>query len=124
MRIASESLSHYDEAADTYHCSYGAPVPAVTIHDVERGLLVRDYVAAVSVGVYRHVPVLDLDYAEDSTCETDMNVVMTGRGGFVEVQGTAEGEPFTEAQMAAMMALARKGVSELIAAQKHVLGEA
>ncbi|MGE5713006.1 MAG: ribonuclease PH [Betaproteobacteria bacterium] len=94
----------------------------------ERGLIenlpVRDYVAAVSVGVYRHVPVLDLDYAEDSTCETDMNVVMTGRGGFVEVQGTAEGEPFTEAQMAAMMALARKGVSELIAAQKHVLGEA
>ena len=94
----------------------------------ERGMIenlpVRDYVAAVSVGVYRHVPVLDLDYAEDSTCETDMNVVMTGRGGFVEVQGTAEGEPFTEAQMAAMMALARKGVSELIAAQKHVLGEA
>ena len=94
----------------------------------ERGLIenlpVRDYVAAVSVGVYRHVPVLDLDYAEDSTCETDMNVVMTGRGGFVEVQGTAEGEPFTEAQMAAMMALARKGVSELIAAQKHVLGDA
>jgi ribonuclease PH len=94
----------------------------------ERGMIenlpVRDYVAAVSVGVYRHVPVLDLDYAEDSTCETDMNVVMTGHGGFVEVQGTAEGEPFTEAQMAAMMALARKGVSELIAAQKHVLGEA
>jgi ribonuclease PH len=94
----------------------------------ERGLIeglpVRDYVAAVSVGVYRQVPVLDLDYAEDSTCETDMNVVLTGRGGFVEVQGTAEGEPFTEVQMAAMMALARKGVAELIAAQKHVLGEA
>jgi ribonuclease PH len=94
----------------------------------ERGLIeslpVLDYVAAVSVGVYGHVPVLDLDYAEDSTCETDMNVVMTGRGGFVEVQGTAEGEPFTEAQMTAMMMLARKGVSELIAAQKHVLGEA
>jgi ribonuclease PH len=94
----------------------------------ERGMIenlpARDYVAAVSVGVYRHVAVLDLDYAEDSTCETDMNVVMTGRGGFVEVQGTAEGEPFTEAQMAAMMVLARKGISELIAAQKHVLGEA
>jgi ribonuclease PH len=94
----------------------------------ERGLIeglpVRDYVAAVSVGVYRQVPVLDLDYAEDSTCETDMNVVLTGRGGCVEVQGTAEGEPFTEVQMAAMMALARKGVAELIAAQKHVLGEA
>jgi ribonuclease PH len=94
----------------------------------ERGMIenlpARDYVAAVSVGVYRHVAVLDLDYAEDSTCETDMNVVMTGRGGFVEVQGTAEGEPFTEAQMAAMMVLARKGISELIAAQKHVLSEA
>jgi ribonuclease PH len=93
----------------------------------ERGLIedlpVRDYVAAVSVGVHRHVPVLDLDYAEDSTCETDMNVVMTGRGGFVELQGTAEGEPFTEAQMTAMMMLARKGIAELIAAQKHVLGE-
>jgi ribonuclease PH len=93
----------------------------------ERGLIedlpVRDYVAAVSVGVFRHVPVLDLDYAEDSTCETDMNVVMTGRGGFVELQGTAEGEPFTEAQMTAMMMLARKGIGELIAAQKHVLGE-
>ncbi len=94
----------------------------------ERGMIenlpVRDYVAAVSVGVYHHVAVLDLDYAEDSTCETDMNVVMTGRGGFVEVQGTAEGEAFTETQMTAMMALARKGITELIAAQKHVLGEA
>ena len=67
--------------------------------------------------------VLDLDYAEDSGCETDMNVVMTGKGGFVEVQGTAEGEPFSEAQMTAMMALARKGIAELVAAQKHVLGE-
>ena len=69
-------------------------------------------------------PVLDLDYAEDSACETDMNVVMTGRGGFVELQGTAEGEPFSEVQMTAMLALARKGISELIAAQKHVLGDA
>ena len=58
-------------------------------------LPVRDYVAAVSVGVVGGVAVLDLDYAEDSACDTDMNVVMTGRGGFVEVQGTAEGEPFT-----------------------------
>ncbi len=94
----------------------------------ERGLIanvpVLDYVAAVSVGVYRHVAVLDLDYAEDSACETDMNVVMTGRGGFVELQGTAEGEPFSEVQMTAMTALARKGISELIAAQKHVLGDA
>jgi ribonuclease PH len=94
----------------------------------ERGMIenlpVRDYVAAVSVGVFREAAVLDLDYAEDSGCETDMNVVMTGKGGFVEIQGTAEGEPFSEAQMVAMMALARKGIAELVAAQKHVLGEA
>ncbi|MBS1135598.1 MAG: rph, partial [Burkholderiaceae bacterium] len=93
----------------------------------ERGMIenlpVRDHVAAVSVGVFGTTAILDLDYAEDSQCETDMNVVMTGHGRFVEVQGTAEGEPFTEAQMAAMMALARKGVSELVAAQKHALDE-
>jgi len=94
----------------------------------ERGsieeLPVRDYVAAISVGIVRHAPVLDLDYAEDSACETDMNVVMTGRGGFVEIQGTAEGEPFTEAQLAELMTLARQGIGELVAAQKRVLGEA
>jgi ribonuclease PH len=93
----------------------------------ERGMIenlpVRDHVAAVSVGVFGAAPVLDLDYAEDSQCETDMNVVMTGHGRFVEVQGTAEGEPFTEAQMAAMMTLARKGIAELVAAQKHALDE-
>jgi ribonuclease PH len=93
-----------------------------------RGLIenlpVHDHVAAVSVGVYGAAPILDLDYAEDSQCETDMNVVMTGHGRFVEVQGTAEGEPFTEAQMTAMMALARQGIAELVAAQKHALDEA
>ncbi|XLM20351.1 ribonuclease PH, partial [Chromobacterium piscinae] len=70
----------------------------------------RDQVAAVSVGVFQGKPVLDLDYLEDSGCETDMNVVMTGSGRFVEVQGTAEGEPFSEEEMAAMLALARKGI--------------
>jgi ribonuclease PH len=84
-------------------------------------LPVVDFVAAVSVGIYQHVPVLDLDYVEDSGCETDMNVVMTGGGGLVEVQGTAEGRPFTAQQMDAMLALGRKGVIELIAAQKHAL---
>jgi len=92
----------------------------------ERGALpalpLRDFVAAVSVGIYRGEPVLDLDYAEDSGCETDMNVVMTGAGGFIEVQGTAEGEAFSEPQLAAMLALARRGIGELITAQKVALG--
>jgi ribonuclease PH len=73
--------------------------------------------------MFRGVSVLDLDYAEDAGCETDMNVVMTGRGAYVEVQGTAEGEPFDDAQMTAMMSLARKGVAELVAAQKHALAQ-
>src|SRR5262245_56004866 len=91
----------------------------------ERGLIenlpVRDHVAAVSVGMFRGAAVLDLDYAEDSGCATDMNVVMTGRGAYVEVQGTAEGEPFSGEQMTVMMMLARKGIGGLIAAQKHAL---
>ncbi|WP_305883427.1 ribonuclease PH [Chromobacterium sp. IIBBL 290-4] len=81
----------------------------------------RDQVAAVSVGVYQGKPVLDLDYPEDSGCETDMNVVMTGSGRFIEVQGTAEGEPFSEEEMAAMLALARKGIAELLQAQREAL---
>jgi ribonuclease PH len=81
----------------------------------------RDSVAAVSVGVYQGVPVLDLDYLEDSACGTDMNVVMTGSGGLVELQGTAEGEPFSRAQMDAMMDLADKGIRELVAAQRAAL---
>jgi ribonuclease PH len=86
------------------------------------GLPVRDFVAAVSVGLYRGTPVLDLDYAEDSACDCDMNVVMTGEGRFIELQGTAEGEPFTRAQVDALMRLAEKGVRELIAAQRGALG--
>ena len=85
---------------------------------------VHDFVAAISVGVYQGLPVLDLDYAEDSACDTDMNVVMTGSGGLVEVQGTAEGEPFTRTQMDALLDLAGKGIGELIAAQKRALGHA
>ena len=81
----------------------------------------RDFVAAVSVGVYEGVPVLDLDYAEDSACGTDMNVVMTGAGGLVEVQGTAEGEPFSRAELDAMLGLADKGIRELVAAQRAAL---
>jgi ribonuclease PH len=83
---------------------------------------IRDFVAAVSVGLLENTPLLDLEYIEDSACDTDMNVVMTGSGGFVEVQGTAEGAPFSRAQMDALLALADKGIRELVAAQKRALG--
>lgn len=80
-------------------------------------------VAAVSVGMVDGVPVLDLDYAEDSQAETDMNVVMTAAGGFVEVQGTAEGVPFSASDLQAMLDLARTGISELHDMQRQVLAE-
>ena len=82
---------------------------------------VRDFVAAVSVGVYRGTPVLDLDYPEDSACGCDMNVVMTGAGNFVEVQGTAEGETFSRREMDALLALAQQGIGELIGHQRRAL---
>ena len=103
----------------------------VALHDAltwlkEKGLIaslpVKDFVAAVSVGIYKGTPVLDLDYAEDSACGTDMNVVMTGSGRFVELQGTAEGEPFTSSEMNALVVLAEKGIRELIAVQQRSLG--
>ena len=78
-------------------------------------------VAAVSVGIYRGVPVLDLDYAEDSDCDTDMNVVMNDGGGFIEVQGTAEGHAFRRAEMDAMLQLAEAGVAQLVALQREAL---
>jgi ribonuclease PH len=78
----------------------------------------RDHVAAISVGIYKGMPVLDLDYPEDSDCDTDMNVVMTGSGGIVEIQGTAEGEPFSRTQMGLLVDLAEAGIDELIARQK------
>jgi ribonuclease PH len=80
-----------------------------------------DSVAAVSVGLWRGVPVLDLDYPEDSACDTDMNVVMTGSGGLVEVQGTAEGRPFTRAQVDAMLDLAAAGIGRLGVLQRGSL---
>jgi len=79
-------------------------------------------VASVSVGIYNGTPVLDLDYAEDSSAETDMNVVMDNRGRFIEIQGTAEGTPFTTDEMNAMLDLARQGIGQIIAAQDAVLG--
>ncbi len=80
-------------------------------------------IAAVSVGIYKGSPVLDLDYPEDSSAQTDMNVVMTDAGGFIEVQGTAEDAPFSQNEMLAMMALARSGIEELLELQKKVLAE-
>ncbi len=78
----------------------------------------QDHVAAISVGIFKGQPVLDLDYAEDSNCDTDMNVVMTGDGHFVEVQGTAEGAAFTRAEMNALLGLAEGGIAELVRRQR------
>ncbi len=81
----------------------------------------RDHVAAVSCGLYKGAPVLDLDYAEDSAAETDANFVLTGRGGIVEVQGTAEMEPFTQDQLLELLRLARAGTDRLVALQKEAI---
>ncbi len=102
----------------------------VALHDALSGLVaagklpahpMRDFVAAVSVGIVAGTPVLDLNYDEDSSCDTDMNVVTTGSGGMVEIQGTAEGTPFSRAELDALLALAQKGVNEIVAAQKTAL---
>lgn len=104
--------------------AYVAMVDAVSTL-LQKGLLsespIKDSVAAISVGVYQGTPVLDLDYIEDSDCDTDMNVVMTGKGGFVEIQGTAEGEPFARETMNQMLDLAAKGISEISVIQKTAL---
>jgi ribonuclease PH len=80
--------------------------------------VLRDNVAAISCGIYNGSPVLDLDYAEDSAAETDANFVMTGDGRIIEVQGTAEREPFTQDEFLALMALAQKGIARLVDLQK------
>ncbi|MCC6209493.1 MAG: ribonuclease PH [Burkholderiales bacterium] len=87
-----------------------------------RALPVRDCVAAVSVGLVDGTAMLDLDYAEDSSCQADMNVVMTGDGRVVEVQGTAEGEPFSRAELDRLLALAASGIAQLVARQRQALG--
>jgi ribonuclease PH len=103
----------------------------VAVHDALEGLVkagklpanpMRDFVAAISVGIYKGIPVLDLDYPEDSDCDTDMNVVMTGAGGFVEVQGTAEGTPFSRTELDSLLELAASGVAQLVVEQKKALG--
>ena len=83
---------------------------------------IKDFVGAVSVGIHQGTPMLDLDYSEDSACGCDMNVVMTGAGNFVEVQGTAEGETFGREQLDELLALAQSGIRELIAHQRRALG--
>jgi len=83
----------------------------------------KQMMAAVSVGIVDGVPVLDLDYAEDSKAHTDMNVVMTEHGGFIEVQGTAEGEAYSQDELSAMLVLAKQGINELIMKQKNILAD-
>lgn len=106
--------------------AYVAMVDAVQ-HLIQHGHLetspITDAVAAISVGVYKGTPVLDLDYIEDSDCDTDMNIVMTGSGGFVEIQGTAEGTPFDRDTMNAMLDLASQGIQQLIAIQQQALAQ-
>ncbi|OQM74859.1 ribonuclease PH [Manganibacter manganicus] len=84
--------------------------------------VLKDHVAAISCGIYDGQPVIDLDYLEDSSAGTDANFVMTGKSGIVEIQGTAEGEPFSEEQFAALMGLAKKGISRLVDLQKMAVG--
>lgn len=104
----------------------------VALHDavdalMQKGVIkenpIRDFIAAISVGIYQGTPVLDLDYVEDSACDTDMNVVMLGSGHFVEVQGTAEGHPFSREEMDSLLELARSGIAQLIQKQRTVLAE-
>jgi ribonuclease PH len=102
----------------------------VALHDAVTGLIgkgllkespLKDFIAAISVGIYQGTPVLDLDYVEDSACDTDMNVVMLGSGHFVEVQGTAEGHAFSRDEMNALLNLAQGGISQLIEMQRTAL---
>ena len=103
----------------------------VAVHDAVDWLMlkkligaspIREHVAAVSVGMFKGAPLLDLDYSEDSACGCDMNVVMTGAGRFVEVQGTAEGEAFSRQELDALLGLAQRGIAQLIGLQKKALG--
>ena len=133
LKALGERTIHLD--CDVLQADGGTRTAAITgayvaAHDAVSWLIgqgrltaspILDAVAAVSVGIVQGVPMLDLDYAEDSGCDTDMNVVMTGGGGFVEVQGTAEGTPFSRSEMDALLALAAQGIGELVAAQKAAL---
>ena len=97
-------------------------VSVLTVKGLIKDSPIREFVAAVSVGLNQHGAILDLDYLEDSTCETDMNVIMTGSGNFIEIQGTAEGEPFTRQESDTLLSLAELGVQQLVHAQQQALG--
>ena len=133
LKKLGERTIHLD--CDVLQADGGTRTAAITgafvaAQDAVNGLLasgklsqspILDHVAAVSVGMWHGVALLDLEYTEDSACDTDMNVVMTGSGGFVEIQGTAEGAAFSRQEMDQMLALADKGIRELIAHQQHAL---
>jgi ribonuclease PH len=136
LAALGERTIHLD--CDVLQADGGTRTAAITgafvaAHDAVSGLLaqgklerspIKDHVAAVSVGIVQGVPMLDLEYTEDSACDTDMNVVMTGAGHFVEVQGTAEGPAFTRAQMDTLLGLAAEGIATLVAAQRAALAQA
>jgi ribonuclease PH len=133
LKKLGERSIHLD--CDVIQADGGTRTAAITgafvaAHDAvswlqRKGLIVespiRDAVAAISVGIVDGTPLLDLEYIEDSACDTDMNVVMTAAGGFVEVQGTAEGAAFSRDEMSALLGLADKGIRELVAAQRAAL---
>ena len=133
LKALGERTIHLD--CDVIQADGGTRTASITgafvaLHDAVSHLLekklitatpIRDFVAAISVGVYQGVPVLDLDYTEDSDCDTDMNIVMTGSGGIVEVQGTAEGHPFTREEMDELLELAKNGIAQLVEMQRAAL---
>jgi ribonuclease PH len=135
LKILGERTIHLD--CDVLQADGGTRTAAITgafvaARDAVNQLLekklitadpIKDHVAAISVGIYQGTPVLDLDYLEDSSCDTDMNVVMTGKGGMIEVQGTAEGEAFSRKELDALLSLAEKGIQELVSLQKSALTE-
>src|SRR5688572_3052364 len=134
LKALGENTIHID--CDVLQADGGTRTASITgafvaVHDalgwmLSKGMIaalpVKDFVAAVSVGLYQGNALLDLDYSEDSACQTDMNVVMTGAGRFVEVQGTAEGDPFARAELDRLLELAGKGIAELVAQQRRALG--
>ncbi|HEY3299827.1 MAG TPA: ribonuclease PH [Methylophilaceae bacterium] len=134
LKKLGERTIHFD--CDVIQADGGTRTASITgayvaLHDaisylIKNGMIkespLTNSVAAISVGVYKDTPVLDLDYIEDSDCDTDMNVVMTGSGGFVEIQGTAEGEPFDRETMNQMLDLAVHGIQQLQQKQNEALG--
>jgi ribonuclease PH len=131
LKVLGERTIHLD--CDVLQADGGTRTAAITgsyiaARDAVNSLLqagalktdpIIDSVAAISVGIYQGEPVLDLDYPEDSSCDTDMNVVMTGKGGMIEVQGTAEGAAFSRSELNALLDLAQEGIRDLTQLQKE-----